>query len=155
LAAEGKRVAQLQQLGNMLKVPQEVIAKAIADNKNVIDAKGAFLTHLAANATPVHSVKVGEDRNRASLVAAIPEAIMLRAGLTVARTLVRSGQFSELALLDLFRQYLASVGVPADKAFGMGRVALSELLGPRRFRQAFPQIAMLAQSTSDFDSILE
>lgn len=155
LAAEGKRVAQLQQLGGVLKIPQEVISKAIADNLNIVDAKNAYLKHLSDTWKPIRSVRIGEDRNRSSLAAAIPDAIMLRAGMTIDKPHARADQLRQQTVLDMFRHYLASLGIPADKVFGMGRVRLAELLGPRRFRQAFPQFAQLAQSTSDFDAILE
>lgn len=155
LAMEGKRVAQVQQLGNMLKIAPEVVALAVAENETVVEAKARFLKHLSDSAKPIMSVKVGEDRNRASLAAAIPDAIRIRAGIIVKNPSERSTALATQSVLDMYRTYLVALGVPADRAMGYGKVRLAELLGPRRFRQEFPQFASLAQSTSDFDSILE
>ncbi len=153
LAQEGKRVAQLQQLGTTLKVPQDVIALSIAAGDTVIDARKKFLAHLQEKAKPIHSVKVGTDLKMAALNAAIPDALLMRSGRTVVKPHDMAPKLARLTALAMFQHYLAALGI--KEAFEMSKPQLVEIMGPRRFARAYPQYAALAQSTSDFGSILE
>jgi hypothetical protein len=156
LAVEGKRVAQLRQLGDTLKVPADVVNLAIARGDTVIDARKAYLAHLTETTKPVAhgvgSVDVGEDQNVASLREAIPDAIRLRAGGTVAAPHARVAQLRGLSVTMMYAHYLAALGM--QEAFTLSPVQLANLMGPRALRNQFPKVALLAQSTSDFSSIL-
>lgn len=154
LAMEGKRVTQIAQLATLLKVPNDVAQLAIAQGETVVDAKARFLKHLSDTATPIHSVKVGEDKNRASLAAAIPDAIRLRAGVDVKNPHERAQQLRHRSLADMARTFFVSLGVPTEEAYNLSPVHVAELLGPRNFARKYPQYAQLAQSSSDFTSIL-
>lgn len=152
VALEAKRIAQLTQLGAMLKVPEDVVRQQIAANADVPTARQAMLEYIHKTAKPVESVRVGEDRNRASLAAALPEAIMLRANVSVEKPHERSAQLRQMTLIDMGRHYLASLGV--NDAWSLSRTRISELLLSNRIlARHYPQAA-LAQSTSDFTSIL-
>jgi hypothetical protein len=99
-------------------------------------------------------VKVGEDKNRASLAAAIPDAIRLRAGVEVKNPHERPQQLRHRSLADMARTFFVSLGVPTEEAYNLSPVHVAELLGPRNFARKYPQYAQLAQSSSDFTSIL-
>jgi hypothetical protein len=155
LALEGKRVAQLQQLGNTLNVDKLVIQTAIAEGDDVIKGRTRYLKSLQETCKPVNgAITVGEDRNRTSLAAAIPDAIMLRASVKCEKPHERALQLRGLSLIDMAKQYFVSLGVPTGDVMYMSSTRVCDLLGPRRFAQAYPNIAYLAQSSSDFSSIL-
>lgn len=180
IVLEGKRVAMLQQLGNTLNVDAVVIAQAIAQGDDVAKARTRYLTHLQEKTKPVANLKtdngtrVGNDKKIAMLSAAIPDAILLRAGTErfyqfdergrITRdadgkaktrdTHEMAGKFASLSVLDMYRQYLVALGADVDKVMMLSRARLAELLGPKELRRTFPRVAALAQSTSDFDAIL-
>lgn len=154
LAAEGKRVAQLQQLGTLLRVPAEVVAKAISDNMNVIDGKAAFLKHLSDTATPVAgSIRVGADANAVSMRGALSDAIRLRAGCRIEKPHDRASQLRGLPLIDMGRQYLSAHGV--SEAFAMTQVDVwKALFAPRSYMgDNSYRFAQLAQSSDSFTNI--
>jgi hypothetical protein len=156
LALEGRRVAQLRQLGETLGVDNTVIQMAIASADDVPKARTRYLTHLQEKCKPVEglSVNVGVDNNRASLAAAIPDAIRLRAGLTVEKPHERAQQLRHRSLADMARTFFVSLGMPTDEVYNLSPVHIAELLGPRNFARKYPRYAQLAQSSSDFTSIL-
>lgn len=149
LAREGKRVTQVNQLAAILKVPAEVTSLAVAHGDDVIQAKARFLKHLSETARPIHAVKVGEDKNRASLRASLSDAILIRAGQKVEKPHERATQLSGLTLIDMGRQYLAANGV--SEAMQVSRSRVWEMLA--RPQQYGGQYAMLAQSTDSFANI--
>jgi hypothetical protein len=152
VAMEAKRISQLTQLGALLKVPEEIVREQIACNADVPTARQAMLQHIHKTAKPVEAVRVGEDRNRASLASALPDAIMLRANVTIGKPHERAEQLKQMTLVDMGRHYLASLGV--SDAWNLSRTRVSELLlGRHVLARHYPQAA-LAQSTSDFTSIL-
>lgn len=175
LALEGKRVAQLQQLGNTLNVDKAVIQQAIADGDDVIKARKRYLTALqeTCKPTPVQ-VRVGEDKKLAMLSAAIPDAILVRSNVTNFYQTNRFGRlernasgeavkrnaheqavkFASLSVLDMYRHYLIALGAPAEEIHMLSRPKMADLLSKRELRRHFPQVAQLAQATSDFDNIL-
>jgi hypothetical protein len=156
LALEGKRVAQLQQLGNTLAVKGEVVALAIAEGDDVIKARTRYLKHLQEVAKPIDGlsgeVRVGADKKVAMLQSALCDAIRIRAGQPVKDGHEEAKRYAGLSVLDMFRHYLAAQGVP--DVHMLSRVRLAELLGPKALRRAYGHISMLAMSTSDFDNIL-
>jgi hypothetical protein len=158
LAAEGKRVTMLRQLGETLNVDASVVQLAIAKGENVAEARVRFLAHLQEKCKPVEnlagaSIRVGEDRNVASLSAALPHAIMLRSDAKVDKPHERAAQLRHLTLVDMGRHYFAALG--AAGVWEMSRTKVAEMmLNPRALYRQFPNVAMLAQSTSDFASIL-
>lgn len=158
LAMEGKRVAQLRQLGSVLKVPDAVVEKQIAAGSNALDARTAFLKHLSDNSKPITggagtaTIEVGVDQNIASLRLAIPDAIRIRAGGTVAQPHARVAQLRGLTMAMMYAHYLAALGM--QDAFMLPPVKLVDLMSPRSLKAHDPKVAQLAQSTSDFSSIL-
>lgn len=159
LANETKRVAALNSLGQVYGVKQDVVRKAIADNLDLPRAKTAFLKAIAEDAKPVAgaatsaSIHVGEDRNIASLKAAIPTGLAMRAGYAkVENPDDRSKQMASLSIIDMGRQYLAALG--ADVAY-VSRPRMAELLlSSRELRKENPRVAQLAESTGDFSNLL-
>ncbi|HEY1190587.1 MAG TPA: hypothetical protein VGE74_23340 [Gemmata sp.] len=178
LALEGKRVAQLQQLGNTLTVDKAVIQLAIAEGDDVTKARTRYLKALQESCKPVAgavgSVRVGEDRKVAMLAQAIPDAILIRSntptfyetdafgrirrdgdGAAVRRkSHEMATKYAGLSVLDMYRHYLIALGAPADEVHMLSRPKLADLLGKRELRRHYPQVAQLAQSTGDFDNIL-
>lgn len=147
VALEAKRVSQIKQLAaNLPLVGEAQINDAIGRGLDVAGARTAFLAHIASNAKPVHSINVGEDRTVASLNAAIPDALRIRAGAPVKNPHEMAHKFAGLSMLEQFRRYLIGHGVADAMYFGQARLA--ELFTSRRQRAA------LAQSTSDFDNLL-
>lgn len=177
---EGRRVAQLQQLGNTLGVESAVVQLAIASGDDAPKARTRYLEHLQAKAKPVEglggtaSISVGGEKKVAALSAAMSDAVCIRGGLskfhkTDGRGFVaRDGngnpmaataheladKYVGLSALDMYRQYLIQLGAPAEDVYNLSRVQLAELIGPRALMRRFPKVAQLAQSTSDFGSIL-
>ena len=171
LAFEQKRVTQISQMGALLKVHSSVVNKCIGENMKVEDARVEMLRRVSADAKPEDTVRVGEDKNIASLRAAIPQAICLRAGMSMeslekiekrnaadrphanhtGKVHERAMQLSGLSVLGQFRSFLSSLGCPGVNEMSVPRLA--GLLGPRALRAEFPRIAMLAESASDFASI--
>lgn len=171
LALEQKRVTQINSLGTMLKVEESTIRRCIGENMKVEDARVAMLKEVHETAKPLSTIRVGEDKNIASLRAAIPQAICLRAGMSMeslekiekrnaldrphanatGKVHERALQLSGLSVLGQFRSFLSSLGCPGVNEMSVPRLA--SLLGPRALRAEFPKIALLAESASDFASI--
>ncbi|HSZ58549.1 MAG TPA: hypothetical protein VK797_22975 [Tepidisphaeraceae bacterium] len=155
---EAKRVARIRKLAALHAVPDAYANTVIAENGTFEQARMAILRYVHESAKPLLSVKVGEDKNLASLRAAMPQAIVLRAGLAAeqiikyeGKILDRAKELRELSMLDMFRHYLASLGF--TEVYGYSKTRLADCLGPRRMRQAFPRMAALAESTPDFGNI--
>lgn len=171
LALEQKRVTQINQLGSMLKVQDGTIRRCIGENMKVEDARVAMLKEVHETAKPLASIRVGQDANIESIRAALPQAMCLRAGMSVAsltkleernaadrpgtglagKVHDRAIQLSGLTIVDQYRLFLTSLGCPGVNE--MGRVKIASLMGPRALRAEFPRLAMLAESTSDFANI--
>jgi hypothetical protein len=175
LALEGKRVAQLQQLGNTLNVDKGEVQLAIAEGDDVMKARTRFLKALQKTAQPVTgAIRVGEDQKLKMLQAALPDAICLRGGTrrfyeaddrgrvvrdengnaVKGKVHEMAQKFVGLSVLDMHRQWLIGHGAPADEVHMLSRPQLAELMGPRALARRFPQVAMLAQSTGDFANVV-
>lgn len=102
-------------------------------------------------ASTVPHITVGEDQNRASLSAAMPQAIMLRAGYKVETPHARAKELSGLSVLDMARHHYAALGV--RDAFMLSRAEICNMISRRYFAQKYPALSG-AQGSSSFDSIL-
>jgi hypothetical protein len=154
LALEGKRVAQLQQLGNTLNVDKAVVQLAIAEGDDVMKARTRFLKALQETAKPVTgAVRVGADANAVTMRASLSDAIRLRAGCKVDKPHERAAQLRGLPLIDMGRQYLAAHGI--QEAFGMTQVDVwKALFAPRSYSgDNTYRFAQLAQSSDSFTNI--
>lgn len=154
LALEGKRVAQLQQLGNTLNVDKAVVQLAIAEGDDVMKGRTRFLKALQETAKPVTgAVRVGADANAVSMRASLSDAIRLRAGCKVEKPHDRAAQLRGLPLIDMGRQYLAAHGI--QEAFGMTQVDVwKALFAPRSYSgDNTYRFAQLAQSSDSFTNI--
>ena len=123
-------------------------------------------------ASPLPSVKVGEDSRYAALRHAIPQAIMLRANQDIPASRLEEyearlakenpggqhpGKVHELAhqlkhatLCNMYREYLR----PSVRRSGDGHAdPASRSDGPAELSRHFPKFAALAESTSDFPSL--
>ncbi len=157
LIAEGERVTMLRQLGSTLGIEETTVQLAIAENDDVAKANSRYLAHLKAKCKPVEglsNLKVGEDKKIAAMSAAIPQAIMLRAGQTVEKPHEMATQLRHLTMLDMYRHHLVAFGAPAEAVMFMSRPQMVDLLGFRARMRAFPQVAALAQGVGSFDAIL-
>jgi hypothetical protein len=174
LAAEGKRVAMLRQLGTTLNVDEKVVQLAIANGDNLNKARVAYLKHLQDTCKPVTDVRVGDDQKVAMLSAAMPEAVAMKLGCKrfyktdrLGRVLrddadkpiqqkahEKSADFASLRFHEMVRHYLVALGAPAEELSWLGPAGLVDLISMRALRRKYPQVAQLAQSTSDFDNIL-
>lgn len=158
LAVEGKRVTQITQLGAMLKVKDESVRRCIGANMTVEAARVALLKEVHETAKPLATVSVGQDRQMAALSAAIPQAILLRAGVD-AKTMEKHGEkiheaargLAGLRVKGMFQRYLAALG--CTEVYEFGDAKLAECLGPRGLRRHVPKVAALAETTSDFANI--
>jgi hypothetical protein len=154
----------------------------IAAGSTLTQARQNLLAALQKALAPIKgavesaSISIGEDQNVASLRSAIPQAIMLRANpdleidkieafekreardktrrntVYLGKIHERTFQLRQQSILGMFRTYLRALGA-GDEVMEMSPVALANSLGPRSMRQAFPKLAMLAESTSDFANI--
>lgn len=131
---------------------------AIAEGDDLPKAQTRFLKALAAFAQPLQSVRVGEHRGIASLRDSMAQAICLKAGIPRAtmekhgeKIAERTDEFAAMPGEHIFRTYLDAMGC-AD-AFRLGRNRLADLMGTRGLRRAYPRVAELAESTSDFANI--
>lgn len=153
VALETKRVAEITQLGALLKVGDEIVQQSIAEEHTVEQARTAMLSALKEKWKANPTVMVGRDNNITSLQAAIPEAIMLRADVKVEKPNERADRMRHMSVLMMGRHFLAALGV--TDAYELSATHLADmLLIPRSLRQAYPQVAALAQSTGDFANIL-
>lgn len=147
VALERARVNEITALAAVMPgIPKEKVNQAIGLGLNAEQALQSFRSHLAENAKPINSIRVGDDRGVTSIRAALSDSIRLRAGVVVKTASDQVRKLAGLSLCDQFRQYLIAVGV-TDAAF-YSRARLAELMTSQRQRAA------LAQSTSDFDNIL-
>lgn len=156
LAAEGKRVTQLTMLASTLKnVDQGIVDLAIASGDTFIDARKRYLAHLSDKAKPIagasgsSDITVGTDRNIASLVAAIPDALRMKAQQTIKDPKPRVQELAQLKMLQIGRVYLAACGV-MDAAMKSDMKVWEMLVRPREFAS---QYAALAQSTGSFSNL--
>jgi hypothetical protein len=154
LALEGKRVAQLQQLGNTLGVDKAIVQLAIADGDDILKARTRYLKALQEVAKPVAgAIKVGDDHNVKTMRFALSDAIRLRAGCRVDKPHDRAVQLRGLPLIDMGRQYLSAHGI--QDAFGMTQVDVwKALFSPRQYSgDNSYRFAQLAQSSDSFSNI--
>ena len=149
VAADRKRRSDIIALATQNKLPEKW-ATDLAD-RGVSVEHATELVALAVSMRPVSGIRVGDDRNIESLRDATAEAICLRAGVKVAKPHERAAKISGLGVLDMFRQHLSAYGCP-DAAY-LSRTKLCDLLGPRRLRSDYPEVA-LAMGSSDFTNIL-
>ena len=183
LAAEGKRVTMLSQLGEALRLDtndaadKAVIQLAIAEGDDVPAARTRYLKRLQDKCKPVEGlggVKVGEDRNIASLRTALPQAMLMKIGTqriyafdhqgrikrdgdgkpVVDKVDDRAHELASLRMRDVFREYLSAIGVDAREVQRLGDGQLVKAFNRRGLYELFPRVAQLAQGVDDFDSVL-
>jgi hypothetical protein len=154
IAREKKRTGQLAQLGAMLKVPDALVQQHVGLGSSIKDARTAFLEHVKTEAKPLLAIKVGDDQNFASLCAAMPDAILLRGNVKVDKPHERAQKLRGQGVIDMGRHFLSAAGV--KDAYELSRMRIAELLlsGRELRRHNSGAYAMLAESTSDFSSIL-
>jgi hypothetical protein len=177
-----KRVTRVRQLAKTLGFGDDdgFVKLQIASGKPIADVQKEFLQELqkrtpAVNLAPGSSIGVGEDRKIKMLSTALPDAIVQRAGhntfyeVDARRRVVRNAdgtakraqaheeaaKYSGLSILDTYRQWLIGFGADKDDVYMLSRTELADLLGPRALRRRFPQVAQLAQSSSDFGNVLQ
>jgi hypothetical protein len=153
LALEGKRVAQLQQLGNTLNVDKAVIQLAIAEGDDVIKGRTRYLKALQEACPPVKgavTIEVGKDQNFASLSAAIPDALRIKAQCAVKDPKPRALELSQLKFIQIGRNYLAACGVQDAQMINDMKV-WEMLVRPHKFAG---QYSALAQSGGSFTNIV-
>ena len=123
IGLETARVRQIGQLAALYpgKIPDELQAKVIGDNLTIADCRVAFLRHIHENTKTVPAVSVGNDKAHGSMVAALSQAIVMRAnphfdeakfvknGETLAP---RTKELAGLRVKQMFQRYLASLGCP-------------------------------------------
>jgi len=117
-------------------------------------------------------ISVGDDRNLSTLSDAVTDAILVKARVPLYETdrngvpkrdaegklkrreaHKRAASFQDMRLVAMGRNFLKGIGAPGVDAMGDAQIA--ECLFDRsKFRRAFGSIA-LAQSTSDFDYVLQ
>ncbi|MFO8006181.1 MAG: hypothetical protein R6V05_00430 [Candidatus Brocadiia bacterium] len=176
LRAERRRVKGLVQMVQMGVLPSEKLADLVESGVTPDQAKTLALGHLTHTRGPlpladpdraVPGVRVGRDRNRHTLGAALRDAILLRAGVSLLefdeRDEVvldsdgkpqyrdphpRAIQLQGASVVGLARVYLRSIGIPGAEGMAPARV-IREAFDPRHARAVG-----LAQSTSDFPYIL-
>jgi hypothetical protein len=167
LAAEEARSTRIRKLGALHKVPEAKINMIVAENGTFEQARQAILKHLHETAKPLASVSVGDDQKVAALRTAIPQALIMRAGVgdrdreKQDKVFARLGekrhelaeQLSQQSMLSMFRVYLIGLGVNPSEVHSLSNPALANSLGPRGLRQRFTRVAALAESTADFANI--
>ncbi len=153
VALEARRVAEITQLGAILRADQNVVSRSIGEGHDLRQARTAMLAALKSQWKAQPTVLVGRDNNLTSLQASIPEAIMLRANAKVEKPSERGQKFAAMSLVMMGRHYLAALGAVDAMEVSTPRMA-QLLLSPRMLGQSYPQVAALAQSTGDFPSIL-
>lgn len=180
LAMAGRRVAQLQQLGNTLNVDADVVKLAIAEGDDVPAAQTRYLKHLQEKCRPIEglnhsaSISVGQNKNLESLRVAIPQAMLSKIGRDrlyamnsdgrvikdadgcplVEKPHERVAEIASLRIRDIFREYLAALGVNPREISRVSDDRLAKAFSHKGMQQVFPRVAMLAQGLDDFDSIL-
>ena len=193
LSVEVRRSTNIRKLAGVYGLDEAWALSQIAANADMKKAQTNALATLAKKAKPEGGavidgnegnagagagddgtrINVGVDKTRAMLLAAIPDAILLRGNANRPAFYLEDGRgrverdekgnpitrkphaeaakFRSLTLLGMFRHYLHAIGV--TDAHYLSAPRLAELLSPREFRKSYPAIA-LAQSTSDFANVL-
>ena len=149
-AAKLGKVAELEAAIDASTVSGHSPAQARVAMLKAIETKAPEIKPTTGDGT---HIRVGEDANCVSMLAAIPDSIRLRAGLEVKGASDRAAMLGALPVVDQARHFLAMLGV-AD-VWNMSRARVAELaLSPKRLMNDYPRVAMLAQSTSDFPYLL-
>ncbi len=174
LALEGKRVTQLATLGSTLKVGNEVVQLAIAHGDSVVDARQRFLKHLTETCKPITNIRVGEDRNIASLRTSLPQAMLMKIGTqriyafdhqgrikrdaegkpVLDKVDDRAHELASLRMRDVFREYLSVLGIEGREMRNWSDAQLTKAFSRRGLYELAPHVAQLAQGVDDFDSVL-
>lgn len=170
ITLEARRVEGIKKMAATIgEIPDELVRRCVGANMKVLDARTEFLKHVAESAKPIPGVKVGADRELASLAAAIPHALVLRATQcdpehyrkVMARTHVgvkpeamheRAPEIAGLSFKQIAQRYYAALGF--SEVYEFSDAKLADLLGPRGMRKHLgPRAAALAESISDLGSI--
>ena len=135
-------------------------------DRNVPIAHARELVATARAMAPVAlaDVKVTRDGSRDKLVAlgaGVTDAIRIRSARANGEKepkdpSARAAQFLELSPVEMFRVYLAELGVPDTQYIGRGR-CVDLMMDPRKLHRQFPVVALAAgaeSSSSDFPSLL-
>lgn len=183
LALEKKRVARLKTLGETLDIGEDVVEQEIAKGSDVAAARKAFLANKLKKASPEQTAGLGgniavgtagEAQKVTAMRIGFSDAILMRSGLSrfyvedargrIARDIdgkpkVRAAhetadKYVGLSILDMHRHWLLQMGANREDVDLLSRAQLCDLLSRRNLQRKFPRVAMLAQSTSDFDNVL-
>lgn len=168
------RVAKLDETGTQAFIAKHLDAGSDAEAAKK-DALSILQSKFANPGIKTHATVItgGANLDLDTLAAGMEDAIMLRSGHKKLVKLDSSGnvvfgadgkpetrapheralKWRGLSVTEMIRVYLAKLGV--HDAMELSKVRLAELIGPRAFRKAYPDAYALAQSTSDFSSILE
>jgi len=152
--AERRRQQQIRGLGQTFGMPQPWIDRQINADTSYTDARLAALEWLAQHRQPVEGlgrprIRVGDD-GRESLFAAIEDAMVLRAGVSVEKPHERLGDVQHLRLVEIGRSWLGQLGVEASR-LDPERVA-QLCLNPMQLAGQIGAVA-LAHSTGDFPGL--
>lgn len=169
--AEADRVREIRALASDTGLGDTWACERILAGDSVDNAKTLALKAWKQENEDGPSVTGGDDLNLSSIGPAMTDAILLRAGVEqfeeeevagrpqIKRTNgersrraphERAKEFRGLSLVDMARQHLRAMGGTDTER--LSKTQVLNRLGPRSFRRAYPG---LAQSSSDFDSILQ
>jgi hypothetical protein len=158
LAADRERYKGLNTLAKQSGFGDDWVSEQYLEGTSLAAAQKLALDKLAKDRKPVAglggSLRVGEDRDLSTLAAGITDAVCLRAGVNLEKPHERAEEFQAMRLLEMGRTYLESLGVTDARQLHTTEVA-SLLMVPGKLANRYPQVRSLAQSTGDFDYILE
>jgi len=149
----GDKPATIDQIEDMAlgaKLGAQWVLATFKTKPSVLKATQLALAEKGKGKGPV-VITAGDDLNRTSLSACLPDAIMLRSGYAPKNPHARSKELMGLSVLDMARHHFSARGV--KDSFMLSRVEICNMIAPRYFRSKYPALSG-AQSTSDFDSIL-
>jgi len=178
IEADKKVYVSLARVANLNEEEtQAFVGQHLAAGTSHEDAKKAAFTALQAKypvstVRPTHTIVTGGGNIALEkLPQQMEDAIMLRSGYRLVKEDQygvimlsadgtpeyrqpdeRASKWRGVGISGLMRIYLIALGVPDVNE--LSNVKLAELLGPREFRKRYPEAFALAQSTSDFGSIL-
>lgn len=150
--AEQKRVKSIKHLGGIFPGLAEAdVNGAIAAGLSAKAAMDVFRQRLIEECRPIAAVRVGDDRNRASLSAAAADALTIKAGVRLEKPHPRSEEFRGMTVLEVARRFYEHNGI---NTAGIGRTMLARMILNPNAAPQHVRHAMLAQSTSDFGAVL-
>lgn len=157
--ADRERQREIHALATDQGLGGEWALEQIMDGQTLAQAKDTALAHWKTAHTSPEGLgrspaRAGGDLNHASLRESISDALILRANhVQLEKPHDRAAEFRGLTIVEMGRQWLNAMGVA--EAHSLGRSEVVRCFGPRYLRQKYPAVSALAQSTGDFDNILQ